>query len=255
MVYPFMPGEYDRLAMPLSLIVQSIGIIGILLSVFGIIWLISPDKFRFFVHLSVYLALFLTIVFTLFSYLMAGMLYAMIILTFCTIIIFSLRRKIKESTDKESFSFVPVYLIVIPLYITAIQLLIAKPLTNWSRERAIENAGEFIRDIENFESRYGYYPKTLQAIYKDYYPKTVGVEKYHYLPYDHSYNISFEQPRFFLDLIGTKELVVYNPENEHRVYSHTSWFLLLSPEEYEVRQGWYSSENTEFKHWKSFFFD
>jgi hypothetical protein len=92
-------------------------------------------------------------------------------------------------------------------------------------------------------------------MYKDYYPNTVGVEKFHYLPFGNSYNLSFEQPRFFLDIIGTKEWVVYNPKDEHRVYSHTSWFLLLSPEESEIRQGWYSSADTKHKHWKSFFFD
>jgi hypothetical protein len=250
-----MPGEYDRFAMPLAIIIQGIGVIGLLLSVIGIFWLIIPDKFRFFANLSAYIASFLTIVLTFFAYLIAGLLFAIIILTCCAMIIHRQRKEIKESTDKESFSFVPVYMIVIPLYLLTIQLLIAKPITNWSRERTIANAGEYIRDIENFQSIYGYYPKTLQAMYKDYYPQTVGVERFHYLPYDNSYNISFEQPRFFLDLVGTKEWVVYNPKDEHRVYSHTSWFLLLSPEESEIRQGWYTSENTEFKHWKSFFFD
>jgi hypothetical protein len=92
-------------------------------------------------------------------------------------------------------------------------------------------------------------------MYKDYYPNTLGVEKFHYLPFGNSYNLSFEQPRFFLDIIGTKEWVVYNPKDEHRVYSHTSWFLLLSQQESEIRQGWFLSVDTKHKHWKSFYFD
>jgi hypothetical protein len=166
-----------------------------------------------------------------------------------------IRKKIKSSANKELFPFFPINLIVIPVYILAIQLLIAKPITEWSRDRTIFNANEYIRDIENFKSKNGYYPKTLQAMYKDYYPQTVGIEKFHYLCFGDAYNISFEQPRFFLDVIGTKEWVVYNPKDEHRVYSHTSWFLLLSPEQAEGSQGWYTSTTTKHQHWKSFFFD
>ncbi|MHC1774886.1 MAG: hypothetical protein AB9834_05670 [Lentimicrobium sp.] len=254
-IYPFLSGEYDRLAMSLSILIQGIGIAGLLLSATGIFWLTIPGKFRFFANSSVYIASFLTIVFAFFAHLMAGLLFGVIILACCALIIIRLRQRLKNTTDKQSFSFVPVYLVVIPLSLLIIQLLIAKPVTDWSRRRTIANADEYIRDIENFQSKNGYYPKTLQAMYQDYFPQTVGVEKYHYLPYGNSYNISFEQPGFFLDLIGTKEWVVYNPKDEHRVYSHTSWFLLLSPEESELRQGWYTSENTEFKHWKSFFFD
>lgn len=254
-IYPFMPGEYDRLAMPLSIIIQGIGITGLLLSVLGIFWLIIPNKFRFFANSSVYFVAFLAIIFAFFAYLIAGLLFGIIILTFCAMITLRLRKKLKESTDNESFSYIPVYLIVIPLSILTIQIVIAKPITDWSRGRTIANADDYIRDIEKFHSEYGYYPKTLQAMYKDYYPQTVGVEKFHYLPYGTSYNISFEQPRFLLDLTGTKEWVVYNPTDEHRVYSHTSWFLLLPPDESEIRQGWYSSKSTGVKHWKSFFFD
>jgi len=214
-----------------------------------------PGKFRYFANASVYIASFLAIAFSFFAWQMAGMLFGIIVLACCAVLILRQRKKLNGSAVGKSLSVVPVYLIVLPLYVLILQLYIAKPLTDRSRERTIANAAEFIRDIEDFQSKNGYYPKTLQAMYKDYHPKTVGVEKYHYLPFGHSYNISFEQPGFFLDSTGTREWVVYNPEDEHRVYSHTSWFLLLPPAESEHSQGWYKSEDTEFKHWKSFFFD
>lgn len=56
-------------------------------------------------------------------------------------------------------------------------------------------------------------------------------------------------------MIGTREWVVYNPKDEHQVYSHASWLLLLSPRESEIRQGWYATEPARQKHWKSFYFD
>jgi hypothetical protein len=124
-----------------------------------------------------------------------------------------------------------------------------------SRNRAIASAKEYIGHVNDFHAKNGYYPKSIQAIHKDYLPQVTGIEKYYYLPYGDAYNISFEQPRFLLDVIGTREWVVYNPKEEHRVYSHASWFLQFSPEELERSQGWYASGNTEHLHWRYFFFD
>jgi len=254
-IYPFMSGDFDRLAMPLSMIIQGFGILGLTLSLFGLIWLLMPSKHKIFSIISIYLFGFLIVVFTFFAYLISGILFGITILFVLGILLHKYRQRIIVPFERETIAFVPIYLIVLPVSILTVQLLIAKPITDWSRDRTISNAKDYVRDIENFYTRNGYYPKSLQAMYKDYYPNTVGIEKFHYLPFGNSYNLSFEQPRFILDIIGTKEWVVYNPKDEHRVYSHTSWFLLLSPEESEIRQGWYSSADTKHKHWKSFFFD
>jgi hypothetical protein len=40
-VYPFLPGEYDSLAMPLSTIAQGFGVLGVLLVPVGALWLIA----------------------------------------------------------------------------------------------------------------------------------------------------------------------------------------------------------------------
>jgi hypothetical protein len=74
-------------------------------------------------------------------------------------------------------------------------------------------------------------------MYKDYYTNVVSIEKYFYLPKGNSYNLSFEQPLFLFDNFGTPEWVVYNPRNEHKAFSHTSWFLLLSPDELKPKPG------------------
>lgn len=254
-IYPFMSGDFDRLAMPLSTIIQGFGIIGIILSLFGLIWLLMPSKHKIFSIISIYLFGFLIVVFTFFAYLISGILFGISILFVLGLLLLKYRQIIIVPFERETIAIVPIYLIVLPVSILTVQILVAKPITDWSRDRTIFNAKDYVMDIENFYTRNGYYPKTLQTMYKDYYPNTVGVEKFHYLPFENYYNLSFEQPRFFLDIIGTKEWVVYNPKDEHRVYSHTSWFLLLSPQESELRQGWYSSVDTKHKHWKSFFFD
>lgn len=117
------------------------------------------------------------------------------------------------------------------------------------------NSAEFIRDIEAYHDAYGHYPVSLAAMWKDYDPNVVGIEKYHYSPHGDTYNLFFEQPRFFFDNIGTREWVVYNPQDEHRMYSHTAWLLQLSPEELERSQGWYAVHTGSRPHWKYFWFD
>ena len=149
----------------------------------------------------------------------------------------------------------PLYLIFMPVALLLIQIALASPATEFSRNRAITNSHEFIRDIEAYRGTYGHYPVSLAAMWKDYYPDIVGIEKYHYSPFGESYNLFFEQPRFLLDNIGTREWVVYNPHDEHRMYSHTAWFLLLTPEELERSQGWYAVHDASAPHWKYFWFD
>jgi hypothetical protein len=164
--------------------------------------------------------------------------------------------KLLKKQTPGKFNPVPLYFILIPILTLVFQLTLAAPITEWSRDRAIANSSEFIRDIENYHAQYGRYPISLLAQNKDYQPGVIGVDKYHYSPQgDSSYNLFFEQPKFLLDNFGTREWVVYNPRDEQHVYSHTSWFLLVPPEELETSQGWYEVHDDKHPHWKYFWFD
>jgi hypothetical protein len=160
-----------------------------------------------------------------------------------------------KKAEIESINPTPFYLIFLPVILLLFQLVLAVPITELSRNYAIAQSAEFIDDIEAYHNEYGHYPVSLQAMWKDYYPDVVGVEKYHYSSYGESYNLYFEQPRFLLDNLGTREWVVYNPDDDQRMYSHTAWFLLLSPEELERSQGWYAVHDAATPHWKYFWFD
>jgi hypothetical protein len=164
------------------------------------------------------------------------------------------RLKRLKRAECSGFHPAPVYLVCLPMLALAAQLALVAPMTRASRDRAIANASAFIDDIEQYHARHGRYPASLQAQNRDYYPDVVGVERYIYVPQGDSYNLSFEQPRFLLDRFGTREWVVYNPRDEHRVYSHTAW-LLPPPEVAEPSQGWYASGETGYAHWMYFLFD
>ena len=254
-ILPFLYGEYDSIAMPLSTLIQSFGITGLPLAVFGICWLFFPKRHKLFANISLYLGSVIAIFGAFIACLAAGKLFGVLILAVWACVFIRIRKRIKQFTDQDASPFIPVSLIVIPVFILVVPLLIAAPITDWSRDRSIENAKEYIRDIEGFKLQNGYYPKALQAMHRDYSPNTIGVEKYHYLPFNQSYNLSFEQPRFLLDDLGAREWVVYNPQDEHRTYSHTAWFLSLPPERLDDAQGWFASKNTRHQHWKIFLFD
>jgi hypothetical protein len=270
-VYLFLPGGYDGLAMPLSTMAQAFGALGLLLVPVGVLWLVYElrsqvrrrqnlpvEKRRYYFAVgSVVIASVVAMAIALIALATIGLSFGLLTLTLWLYSVIRLfpRLRLSKNTESERFSPAPLYLIVIPIAILFFQIVLATPLTEFSRDHAITNSHDFIKDIETYHDKYGHYPVSLAAMWKDYYPDVVGVEKYHYLPYGESYNLFFEQPRFFLDNIGTREWVVYNPDDEQRMYSHTAWFLLLSPEELERSQGWYAVHDASTPHWKYFWFD
>ena len=255
-VYPFLPGEYDPLALPISLIAQSIGVIGIPLAIIGVLWLLMP-KFNFvFALISTVIGSFGLLIIALVATLSVGKSFGIIMLVWGAWLVVRLIPKIKRlKTEPGQSNVAGLYSIILPVSVLIVQVVLLKPVTTWSRNRAMENAEEYIADIEGYHTKYGQYPTGLQAQDKDYQPGVTGVEKYHYLAFGDSYNLSFEQPRFFFDQFGTREWVVYNPQDEHRSYSHTAWFMSFTPEQMNSTQGWYKSGNTNRAHWKYFLFD
>lgn len=253
--YPFLSGDYDRLAIPISTMAQVFGLVGLALVPVGVLWLVLPKYKLGFAITALIISTFVILVICLFATLSVGKslgVLTLLLWTFIVILLIPRIKLLKEQTQNKA-NWLPVYLICLPVFTLILQLTLAKPLTQLSRNRAIENADRFIRHIEEYNTQQGQYPLTLQAQNKDYYPDVVGIEKYLYAPHRKSYNLSFEQPRFLLDNFGTREWVVYNPLDENSVYSHTAW--LLPTEQAEPSQGWYASGNTGHLHWKYFLFD
>jgi hypothetical protein len=257
MALPFLPGEYDRLAMPLSLMAQVFGLAGLPFACIGLGWLLLPKKRMGFALAALVWGVVVWFLLVLVAWQTAGIAFGVISLVAGLFFFHHLKSRWKrlKNAAQPGFQSTPLYLLALPLFTLLLQWQLAKPLTQWSRKRVMENAGEYIAALETYHEKHGRYPSTLQAMHRDYYPETAGVEKYHYSPHGSSYNLSFEQPRFFLDDWGAREWVVYNPREEQRAYSHTSWFLLLLPEELERSQGWYAADEVGRAHWKRFLFD
>ena len=271
MVYPFLPGAYDGLAVSLSTIAQLSGVVGVLLVPIGALWLVYelrkrahkkqnlPHKERgyYFAMASLIAASILAMLVFLLTFLGISISFGVLLFALWYYAVSTLISRLKslKKAESENINPTPLYLIFIPIAVLLFQLTLAPRATEFSRNYAIEHSAEFISDIEAYRDANGRYPSSLLATWKDYYPSVVGIEKFHYAPNGDAYNLFFEQPRFLLDNLGTREFVVYNPLDEHMIISHTSWILLLPPEELVVTQGWYAVHDTPSPHWKYFWFD
>lgn len=269
--YPFFPGSYDSAALSVSTVIQLLEVVGILLMPLGLAWTIHEiakqsrkkrnleikDRSHRFALSALILASILLTPISLLILFGVGISYGVlaIVLWFSTLLRLRPGLRALKATGSEGLNPAPLYLIFIPLLVLVAQILLARPATDASRNQAMANSAEMIAEIEQYHTTYGKYPETLLAVWKDYYPDVVGVEKFHYVPYAGSYNLFFEQPRLFFDIFGTREFVVYNPADEHIMLSHTSWFMLLTPDELEEHQGWYAVNDAASPHWKYFWFD
>jgi hypothetical protein len=266
MFYPFLPGDYDAMAIAVSTIAQIIGTVGLLFVPIGVPWLIyevrthgvqKPGKSYYFAIASLIATLILVIVMILSMFVIIGISFAALTFALGFYVLSRLIPRVKALKQAQSAAInaAPLYLLFIPIASLLIQVAFAAPATESSRNRAIGMSGELINEIEKHHALHGRYPSSLLAVWKDYDPSVVGIEKYHYAPNGDAYNLFFEQPRFILDNLGTREFVVYNKLDEHVMTSHAAWILGSTPEQLEARQGWYAVHDASSPHWKYFWFD
>jgi len=268
-VFPFLPGKYDPLSVPLATFAQLYSGLGLLNTIPAVLWLLRNIKYptdhvgkdlellkhRIYLKFYFWSSFLVLLIITLFT--AFGLSLLLGIVAFITLIYFSriLLRKIHGSKSSLFSLCLPSALALLPVMLFIIQIAFDKPLTNWSRNRAIQNSSELINEIENYKIRKGKYPLTLNAINKDFSTGVAGIEKYYYTYDSTSYNVYFEQPRFFFDQVGNREFVVYNPDGRHLMMSHVVWHMIMAPHHLGNSQGWYESVETGVEHWKSFMFD
>jgi hypothetical protein len=268
--YPVLPGGYDPLAVSLSAMAQTFGIVGLLVLPVGLAWLVSelqkrarrkrnlPAKGRgyYFALASMMTASIVAVAAVFAALINGGLAFAVLTLGVLCYIGSRLIPKLKllKKAEAENFNPAPLYLVFIPVIVLGFQLILVPRATNVSRHRAIAQSAELIGDIEAYHAAYGRYPSSLLALHKDYKPSVVGIEQFHYAPNGQAYNLFFEQPTFVTDF-GIREIVMYNRLDEHVMVSHAAWILAGPPDELEARQGWHSVHDASTPHWKLFWFD
>jgi len=268
MFLPYLPGEYDGLAVALSSMSQLFAMAGLLLVPLGAIWLAyelrlrvtrgvtrpSRDLGYWFGLASIGALTMIAIVFAFGAFVSVGPslgLGAIALWAYCA---FRLAAKLKAMRNAEirTFNWTPLYLIVLPLVAAIFMFTLLGPAAEFGRNRAIENSAALIGDIERYRDANGHYPRSLHAVWKDYKPSVIGVKQYHYEPNGDAYNVFFEHSSVRL---GTREFVMYNKRDEHEMTSHAMDLLLLTPTELAAQRGYYAVHDTSSPHWKCFLFD
>lgn len=265
MFLPFMPGEYDAMAITFSLMIQLAGFTGLLLIVVAVPWLwyeLSKKRETDRVYKGTYrfamVALILSPIPALgiavgaFATDNRFLGFGILILYVCIFV--TLLKKVRSLKDGQNMFFhpAPVYLICLPLLIIFTRHLYIEDAISYSRARAISQSEELIHDIEFYYKNNGQYPVSMLSVNKDYKTSVIGVKQYYYELNGESYNLFFEQ---FAEPFGTVEIVMYNKLDQHEMTSHDQDLLLLSRGSLNQQRGYLKAGTLPQPHWKYFWFD
>jgi hypothetical protein len=260
-VLPFLPGRYDSLAAPLSMMAQLFGKVGLLLVPVGAAWIASERWSRLARMRHVFAVTAVIASAVVWGIVSLGAFVESLALGLAAFavgayVVLRFLRRLRRGTGvtPRSASMLPLYFVIVPVAVAALQLALADPVVEFSRDRAIRNSAALIADIEQYRIANGRYPPSLVAVNKDYLPRVIGIKEYRYEPRGNAYNILFEQITFSL---GTIEIVMYNPRDEQVMTSHAMDVLQLTPEQLAVDQtrGHNAVHDARQPHWKYFWFD
>ena len=226
---PFLPGEYDMLAEPMSLIARALTFFSLLAVPFAF-----SRAGRFILAGAGFLA-------ALSSVAMGSITLAVVSLSAWALVVFRLRPRVPA-----------LYMLIVPIAAFALQWWLLPRAVEFSRSRVIANAAPLIADIEAYRAARGAYPLSLLATQRDYKPGIIGVDRYRYEPSGRAYNVLFELPSIRL---GTQEIIVYNPLDEQQATGHPMDILQYAPEYLQRTRGYYGSQAAPQPHWKYFWFD
>ncbi len=236
MLLPFLPGPYDNLSMALSAIMQSNGFFGLLLVPIGVLWLIQEIKRRvdgqdntnnwsngfYLASTATVLGTFIMLFFSFGMFMLVGITAALLSILFTIWCLYKIIPMIKDlKTQTRPFHTAPLYLLSVPLIAFAFRMFLVGPVSDYSRNYAIENAQQLITEIENYYDAHHEYPQSIEELYHVPKPNIMGIEKFQYEKRGNDYNLWFIQ---WQAIIATKEVVVYNKRGDYNVKGHYASF-------------------------------
>jgi hypothetical protein len=257
---PFLPGRYDALAVALSRVAQVSGILGLLLVPAGALWLLADARRRRVsagrdaVGIAVLVvSAIVGLLVALSAFVISGLTLGIVAVGLWGFLVAKGASRLRRAPPGPRLSrSTALSLVIVPIAVVALQFSLGRPVAEWSRSRAIRNSAPLIADIEAYHRTQGRYPLSLLALWPDYQPDVIGVEQYHYESSGDAFNLIFEHPSL---AFGTREVVVYNPRDEHAMTSHAMDLLEYSGEALEVRRGHYAVHPAGVPGWKYFLFD
>jgi hypothetical protein len=267
MFYPYLPGDYDGLAVTLSAMAQLFAMAGLVLVPLGAIWLAyeiktaaaksrAPGKRTgyWFGLASIGAATLVAIVVSFGAAIDHHLSFGLGVIVIWAYLAFRLTARLKAMRDAEvpAFNLAPIYLVVLPIVAAVFKFTLVGHAAELSRNRAIDDSVRIISDIERYRDTHGHYPPSLHSLWDDYRPSVIGVQRYHYEPNGEYYNLFFEH---FAVALDTKEIVMYNPRDEQDFSSHNSDLLQFSAAQIRAQRGHVAVHEAPRPNWNYFLFD
>lgn len=242
---PFLPGPYDPLALPLSMMARVLGLAGLLLVPIGALWTAAQyarplaGKQHAFAVAALIASSIVWAAVTLAAFALGSASLAAITAVLGLSVFARVTRRLRaERTAPPARSGAALFLLVVPAAVFLLQRAVLGPVVEFSRDRAIRNSAPMIAAIEQFRATRGHYPESLLSVQRDYSPGIIGIDRYRYEPSGDAFNLLFEQPTTPL---GTQEIVVYNPRDGQTATGHVLDILEFTPEHLERTRGFFSS--------------
>jgi hypothetical protein len=255
---PCLPGRYEVLAFPLSLMSQAVGTVGLLLVPVGLSWLVlgAPGRQRGFAIAALVTSSIVGLAVCVAGLVSGGFLLALGALASGILVVASVASRLTKSPGAPSIlgRAIPLSMVVVPVAVALVLFVLSGRVSEFSRSRAIRNSAELIADIERYRNANGHYPDSLLSVWEDYLPGVIGIKEYLYEPRGDAYNLVFENVTY---RIGTREIVVYNPTDDQVMTSHKNDRLRLTPDQLRLDQtrGHYAVLDAKEPHWKYYWFD
>jgi len=250
MIVPFLPGPPNKLSSFLGMLGNVTGFFGLVLVPIGFLW------WRFPLVTSIIAAVIILMINLMLipgAYGVYGISTAIIAALVLLAGIFYSIKIIKKIKNNTGFNLPPLglYLITIPLIALGTRVYITKPMSDYSRNLAIERGQELVSIIEEFKTRQGRYPEIIGELKKDVPgPFVMGIDKFRYTKYNDQYFLSFSQ---WPDGGATEEIVLFGKQNPEK-----RW---ISHEEYNYKNdmhrimGAYASYDTKHENWRYYLCD
>ena len=260
---PFLPGRYDVLSAPLSMIARGYGVASLLLVPIGLVWLpyelwLPSDGTR---HGRVGLVLatlaagsIVTCGAAVLAYSVSGAPLTMSVLTAYGLVLWRYGPRMvkwaRQSSGRDITAALA--LILVPCVITGAQFALAQPLTSFAWNRTMDGLAPLIGDIERYRTTNGHYPRSLFSEWMDYRPAVIGVRGYQYETSGEVFSLAVEVPTFSFD---SREYLFYSPGDVQVMASHDADLLLRSAAELPQYRGYHSARRLDRPHWFLLSFD
>lgn len=268
-VFPFLPGPPSGLVLVLSVLGQITGFLGLVFLPVAVTWTILELRRQIKIRkgvvyngssygYSILVLVLCTLIYSLVvlalfptAGILSGSMAVVVGVFFFVLALRGINRTQKHPGKK--FNMVPLYFLTLPVIAFFARSFVLGPVSDFSREYAIERSQPLIASIEAYRMEKGEYPETLAALGEKNTgkPFIIGISEYRYNRIDGQYSLSFSQ---WLDFGSLEEIVLYDKTDlAHRLTGRYA--------EYDYRfdlcriKGAFSKGETRYSNWKYYHCD